>query len=262
MEKVSHKVGLILASLFSLWLVWHYVIEFKLNPPSNPNYPDSFANNVSVAVMNKQGLPQYEFFSPKLLHYSVNNRTVFSQPQMTYYQPNQPPWTATAQQGEAWEGDQKVVLTGDVFFHQAKGVKNQETSIQTQLLTIYPDTKQAETPDFVLAVQPYSSASGVGMKLDGNAKTLDLLSDVHGMYLPQPPHHGPPVYVTSNTAHMDKNTDIVTFIGNAKVKQGPNSYAAPKIEYHIKQQMVVSPETTQGKTKIIIHPNSIKKGQS
>ncbi|HEV2613295.1 MAG TPA: LPS export ABC transporter periplasmic protein LptC [Gammaproteobacteria bacterium] len=261
MQRPYYSLGLFLTTLFSLWLVWHYVIDFKLNAPSDPNTPDQFANNVRVKMMSKTGEPQYEFSSPLLHHYSANDRTAFETPNFIMYQDGQPPWKGTAKQGEAIEGDSKVTLTGDVFFHQAKGANNAETSIQTQLLVIYPETKIATSPDFVLAVQPYATASGIGMKLDVNANTLDLLSEVHGMYLPQPPQKGAPMYVTSNSAHLDKTTDIVTFIGDAKLKQGPNSYAAPKIEYHIKQRMAISPESNEGRTTIIIQPDSLKKGK-
>jgi LPS export ABC transporter protein LptC len=249
-QRSYSSTGLILTTLFSVWLVWHFVIDFKLSGPSNPNYPDSFANNVNVTVMDKKGKPQYKFLSPLIYHYSIDDRTDFATPHVVIYQEGQPPWTANAEHGEAFQGDSKVTLWDDVFFHQPKGAHNSETSIQTALLVLSPETRFATTNKFISAVQPYATVSGIGM---------DLLSDVHGMYLPQPPKQGEPVYVTSNTARLDKTTDIVTFLGDAKFKQGPNSYAAPKIEYHIKQQMVVSPESSKGRTTIIIQPNSVKK---
>jgi hypothetical protein len=187
----------------------------------------------------------------------------FLKPHMIFYQEGQPPWTGDAEHGEAVNGDSKMTLWDDVYFHQPKGLHNSETSIQTQLLIIYPETRMITTPDFISAIQPDATGSGVGMKMDLNANTLDLLSDVQGMYLPQPAQKGEPMHVTSNMAHLDKNTDIATFIGNAKLKQGPNSYAAPKIEYHVKQRMVVSPESSNGRTTIVIEPNSLdnaKKG--
>lgn len=262
MRRFYSSLGLILTTFFSLWLVWHFVINFKLNAPSNPKYPDSFANNVNVTVMDKNGKPQYQFASLLMYHYAINDRTDFAQPDIILYQDGQSPWTGNAEHGEAFKGDSKITLWDDVFFHQPKGLHNPETSIQTQLLILYPETRVATTPDLVSAVQPYATVSGVGMTLDMNAQTLDLLSDVQGMYLPIPPQKGEPVHVTSDAAHLDKMTDVVTFLGNAKFKQGLNSYAAPKIEYHIKQQMVVSPETSKGRTTIIIQPAAVKKGKN
>jgi lipopolysaccharide export system protein LptA len=52
---------------------------------------------------------------------------------------------------------------------------------------------------------------------------------------------------------------IINLIGNAKATQGPNSYSAPRIEYNIDQQSVVSQASPQGRTTIIIQPQSIKK---
>lgn len=258
MQRSYSSLGLFLTTLFSVWLLWHFVIDFKLGAPSNPNYPDQFVKNLRIVAMDKNGHPQYQLFSPIAYHYEIKNRTDFTQPDVIYYQDGQPPWTGNAEHGEALDGDNKVTLWGDVFFHQPKGANNSETSVQTQLLYIYPETRMATTPDYISAIQPDATASGVGMTFDENKQTLDLLSNVHGMYLPQPPKNSGPMVVTSNMAHLDKTTEVVTFLGNAKLKQGPNSYAAPKIEYHIKQQMVVSPESSRGRTTIVIQPNSLK----
>lgn len=257
--------GLIIIALFSLWLVWHFVLSLEFSAPTNPNYPDSFAKNVHVMVMDKHGKPQYEFSSPIIYHYLINDRTDFSLPNVILYQENQSPWNITADHGEAFEGDNKITLWGRVFFHQPASSTNQETNIQTELLFLYPETQTASTPEFISAVQPFASVNGTGMTLNLNTHQLDLLSNVHGMYFPTGPKANEkkgPLYVTSNTAHLDKNTDIITFMGDAKLKQGPNSYAAPKIEYYIQQQTLVSPESTKGQTKIVIQPNSLQKGKS
>lgn len=47
---------------------------------------------------------------------------------------------------------------------------------------------------------------------------------------------------------------MVYLIGNAKVSQGDDFYHAPKIEYNSETQHVYSPQSTQGRTTIVIHP--------
>ncbi len=263
MIKQSHfSFALVFTTLLSLWLVWHYVINFTLNGAANPNLPDSFAQNVTVTVMDKVGKPQYQFFSPLLYHYAINDRTDFDSPVILFFQPSQSEWRGTAEHGEAFQGDSKITLWGNVLFHQAKGPTNPETNIQTQLLLLFPETRMASTPEYISAVQPYASISGIGMSMDLNAHTIDLLSKVQGMYLPQPPQKGETVHVTSERAHLDKQTEIVTFLGNARLQQGPNSYAAPKIEYYIQKRMVVSPESRSGKTTIVIQPKTLNKGNT
>jgi lipopolysaccharide export system protein LptA len=54
---------------------------------------------------------------------------------------------------------------------------------------------------------------------------------------------------------------IINLIGDAKATQGPNSYSAPRIEYNIDQQSVVSQASSQGRTTIIIQPQSIQKSK-
>lgn len=46
----------------------------------------------------------------------------------------------------------------------------------------------------------------------------------------------------------------VELIGQAKATQGSDSFAGPKINYDIKQQLVVTPPSQGGRTTIIIQP--------
>jgi lipopolysaccharide export system protein LptA len=47
---------------------------------------------------------------------------------------------------------------------------------------------------------------------------------------------------------------LVYLIGHAKVSQGEDLYEAPRIEYNNETQHVFSPQSSQGRTTIVIHP--------
>jgi lipopolysaccharide export system protein LptA len=69
----------------------------------------------------------------------------------------------------------------------------------------------------------------------------------------------PPFIATAQSIEYSPPDNKIILIGNAKTVQGSNSYSAPQIEYHIDQEMVVSPSSKQGRTTIIITPQSFKK---
>lgn len=48
----------------------------------------------------------------------------------------------------------------------------------------------------------------------------------------------------------------IYLVGHAVVSQGADSYAAPHIEYDITHEQVISRASDDGRTTIIIHPNS------
>jgi lipopolysaccharide export system protein LptA len=63
-------------------------------------------------------------------------------------------------------------------------------------------------------------------------------------------------YADKITYYPQKNKIIL--VGNAKVKQGEDSYSAPTIEYNTKTQHVISTASNKGRTVIVINPKTAK----
>jgi len=175
---------LLLTAILSGWLVWHYVMDFQWEAPANPHHPDAFVNDLQVIVMNEAGLREYQFTSLHMLHYKENDRAAFTFPHLVMYEDNTPPWTVDALQGEAFQGDTQVRLWNKVTMVQPKGANNLPTMINTEAAVIYPRQRLVTTDQYISAVQPNAKAEGVGMKLDLTKQTLDLLSQVRGVYVP------------------------------------------------------------------------------
>jgi lipopolysaccharide export system protein LptC len=177
-------IMLVLIAMLSCWLLWHYVINLQWGTLANPNNPDAFAYNLQVNVMDDNGQPQYIFSSPYLVHYAVGDRVILQKPVMTMYNGAQPPWLLHADHGEAFNGNDMVKLWGNVNMSQAVGTANPSTLIKTTEITVYPKQRIATTKQYISAVQPNVQMNSVGMKLDLAQKTLDLLSQVQGVYEP------------------------------------------------------------------------------
>lgn len=66
----------------------------------------------------------------------------------------------------------------------------------------------------------------------------------------------PPLNAYADIIHVYPEKHIVYLIGHAKVIQGEDTYEAPEIEYNSEKQQVFSKKSPQGKTVIVIHPQS------
>jgi len=64
----------------------------------------------------------------------------------------------------------------------------------------------------------------------------------------------PLLHAYANEIRYYPERHIIELIGNARVVQGDNSFAAPKISYDTQKQHVVSQQDGQQRTVIIIHP--------
>ncbi len=78
-------------------------------------------------------------------------------------------------------------------------------------------------------------------------------------FIAQPQKNKPPVHAFAQTIEYDPLLAKIVLTGNAKVEQGPNSYSAPKIDYNINQQQVITPHEKHGRVSIVIQPQTLKK---
>lgn len=64
---------------------------------------------------------------------------------------------------------------------------------------------------------------------------------------------------TAQTINYSPLTGQIQLIGQAKTTHGRNSFAGPQINYDIKQEIVTSSASPQGRTTIIIQPDQLQK---
>jgi lipopolysaccharide export system protein LptA len=284
-QRFFYNIVLILLTLISSWLVWYFVIDFSFEKPPNPYTPDSYANQLTVTVMNDAGDKAYRFFSPELKHYPEGDRTEFSLPHLTLFEKNATPWELTASSGISLKGGDQINFQDNVTLTQNK------TRIVTPRLTVYPkkrllfsdETKgvyaePAKPPLYISA--DHSSLdrlTGIGV-FTGNVKLvretntlntpkLTLYFDAHDQLIKAiaegpgtvfQSHRDPtkpPFVATADVMQYFPANSEIYLIGNAKAVQGANSYISPKIHYYIDKETVASHE---GRTTIILQPSTLK----
>jgi lipopolysaccharide export system protein LptA len=68
----------------------------------------------------------------------------------------------------------------------------------------------------------------------------------------------PPFVATAQMIQYLPPESKIILTGDAKAVQGPNTYAAPQIEYHIDSETVISPSSAGGRTTIEITPQTFQ----
>lgn len=66
----------------------------------------------------------------------------------------------------------------------------------------------------------------------------------------------PEFYAEGDEIHYLLDKQLILLIGNAKVRQGDNTYEGPRLEYLTEQQIVTSPKSPQGRATMIIQPKA------
>lgn len=243
----SFNLFLTLFAAFSLWCVWYFAVRQDSDIPTNPNRPSEFVQQVKVTVMGKTGHWSYQFFSPSALHYTKDNRTAFTAPRLNFYQENAPIWQAQAERGEAINGNEEVRLFGAVKLSQARGLRNLSTDITTDTAVIYPDKRIITTQDKVIALRPDAKITGVGMKMNMDQQTLELLSQVNGFYHPK---NNKPISITSHSAQIVKNKiselGTTVFLGDVKMLQDTSTLVTPELTVYTDKNNQISKAVAKG----------------
>ena len=138
------------------------------------------------------GQKQGELDTPKLLHFVNNDSSVLTTPLLTLYsKDHKSPWVISSQTGKTFNGTEKVDLIDNVVIHQAPSSQNQDTTITTSLLHLFPKQQLASTDQSVTLVQSGVKITSIGMNAYLDKKQVTLLSHARGLYDPnkaQPLH--------------------------------------------------------------------------
>lgn len=147
--------------------------------------PDFFMTNADYVKFDTDGNINNHFYASKITHFGDRNNYIFDSPNMQMYSTKEQPWVITAQKGKSEKGRSKIYLWGNVQLKQGNGDDNNDFSISTTSLIVYPDTKSAETSDPVTIIQGTSIAKTIGAKADFKSGTVELLSNVDCEYQTQ-----------------------------------------------------------------------------
>lgn len=151
---------------------------------SSPLLPDAFMEDISALILDKQGKPKIKIVTPKMVHYTKNDTTHLTMPQLTLYRKSPKPWFITSHYAKATQGIDHVDFWENVNIHHAADEEHPATLIKTSTLTVYPNKQIAETGDFITLTQPNIVVKAKGMHADMNTGNIKLISHARGEYVP------------------------------------------------------------------------------
>lgn len=167
--------------------VWSILVsnDTKLHHNTiDPHSPDAYMEGVSAVIMNKQGTPSFKISTPKMVHYANDDTTDIEAPAVTVYRNTPSPWYINSDHAKATQGVSEILFWSNVVIHHPADKENPATTMQTTMLTIFPEKQTAETAQPVTIKQPDTTVHATGMLADMNNGTVKLLSEAKGEYVP------------------------------------------------------------------------------
>jgi lipopolysaccharide export system protein LptC len=191
---LSLQTLLLVALLGTGSLIWHLS-----NPPvnkssNNEKNKDAFVIDLKLIQYSILGTPQYTLTSPYVEHFSYKKMTVMSKPTLLSYNTVGTPWQITAHQGTAYNKYQHIQLVDAVKIYREASKDNKETTLLTDEADYYPKQHIAKTQKPVTMKQPGAIVHAIGMHVNTQSNTINLLHDIHGSYIPgsnHPPTENP-----------------------------------------------------------------------
>jgi LPS export ABC transporter protein LptC len=189
--KTKFSVLFFVLAFFALstgWFVAFNIIRSQIYSGEDlPTAPDMFIQGVTFKQMDETGQIVHQLFTPNVTHYQQDDRYVLQAPDLKIIDDSKKIWHIRALNGISKQGQSVIELKDNVSISEFAdaNLEVSELDIKTTFLTVYPDTKFAETAEPVTITQPSNVVESVGAKLDMKSGILYLLSKVKGQYAPE-----------------------------------------------------------------------------
>ena len=155
---------------------------------------DTFMENFTTRILNAEGKPRYEVQAASMVHYPYDDHSEFTAPQFIVHQSDGGRWHITAEQGQAQDGTEQILLQGNVVITQQGKPDLQTTDeeaaakleLRTSELLIRPDEEYAETQQLATIRRGRGTLQSLGLRAYFGEERMQLLSQVVGRYEPEP----------------------------------------------------------------------------
>ena len=170
------------------------ILGGRLPDEKTEEIPFAIATEATSNYFNKSGQLSYTFTAKKLSHFrsednagldtpSTNSSyTLIESPHINMYRQNSP-WVVDADRGRITSGENVITLEDNVSIGSLDKDENNITMTTSQL-TIYPNQKMAKTDKEVQINSTSGTITALGMEADLKKEKIKLLSKVRGSHDP------------------------------------------------------------------------------
>ncbi|MCO4756547.1 MAG: LPS export ABC transporter periplasmic protein LptC [Oceanospirillaceae bacterium] len=173
--------ALLLGPVLLYWGLGIAPSERSRPPQALQQGEDYFATDTRTRVFDDKGMLEQTLSTPRLDHYPDRAESELTTPEIILYGTDGSVTTTTAKHGTLPDDRVKALLSGDVRVKDSTS-SGVVTQVLTETLTLYPDTKLAETDEPVTILSDNVRYDATGMKASFENKTLKLLSNVQGLH--------------------------------------------------------------------------------
>ena len=182
-RSVFSTIGLGALVCFTSWIS---LKNTSMNPAQAPTgrYQTGIATGATISKFAANGQVKYNAITKQISQYNDDSANL-QKLQVEYFdQANQPPWHLHANSGIASKGSKWVTLNGNVHIFRSGYQQNPPLQMQTQSLTLYPQTHTITSNKPVQFSEPGSNnkTSGIGMYANLQTHEIKLLSKVSSTY--------------------------------------------------------------------------------
>ena len=183
MDRASIWFPILLLALLaglSYWL--EHAVQSSYQRPVTHG-PDAVAQGLVSVQTNPAGRIEYRLQARTLDHYLARDYSVLSDPELTYYSPDQGVMTVRALKGTVRQGGDFVTLSDQVVATQ--NVPGQRPNrITTQLVQIWPRRNLLQAPGPVAFSGAQFSGSALSLTANTRTRVVQLRGRVTTQYLP------------------------------------------------------------------------------
>lgn len=178
-------VLLLIGAVISGWSVWNQSQQ-DAGPAGPTARADYVLEEFELIALNAQGKESFTLKAPRLAR-DPNAKTLDIATPLFLIPPGEKSsgdaWEVRAKNG--WvsaEGDE-LRLRGNVL-GTSEGRAGAPTTMRTEQLNVYPETKRATSPGKVVITRPGSILSGRGLRMNLATKQYSFTSEVRHRYVP------------------------------------------------------------------------------
>jgi len=232
---------------FSGW-VWVQSDDNREPVTNNDKTPILALENVIASEFDTTGKLTRHFSSPRILHYHHQDNDTFDQPKITLLSDKNASWLVNAKHAHVNKKENMITFTDNVHIQQNTG-KN-AILITADAVDLHRDSLNSQYRGHVNMVQggvhlTAEVANTVSSKAHTVEKIIALGDGTHVVHFSLPTkNHQAPLKATAKKIIYFPQKHIVILQGKASVTQGKNHYSAPKIEYNMATQHIVSEKDT------------------
>jgi lipopolysaccharide export system protein LptC len=142
--------------------------------------PDSFVEDIDLAVMDENGYLQYRVRAEHMTHFPNNDILKLNRPDIDIVHTDGTVWHITSERGETTTAGDRLWLLGEVDIRRPETATGSAIRVITSDLLVKPEDELAETENAVTITGDRYVINAVGLKADFRTSVLELLSRVRG----------------------------------------------------------------------------------